>query len=444
MNRLHRDENGATGAVVLFVLLFALLPAGAVAVDLGNVWQVRRVAATATDAASLAEARQQSLADPRPPGEYNCGTDWSSLLHTNVPDRVVPADHAGGLEGNSSCVVHVTGPGTGYVLVEAALQADTFFARMFGRGAQLVPASSGAMYGFATAVDGLRPLAFCQNDPHIAAWIDGETADDDPLLHTEQGWHRVWIRSTAETACGGANNGNWGRLDFNGGGGGEQEFEDVLLNGFWEFSVAVGDCNDDNAIPGEPCPTEPGDPPAGAIRQLCEDETEFWAVVFSSTVGGSGNTTQYVVSGFVPLRIRGFQGLSGSPPNRHAWNGSTCGPTTERLTSPYGPGGGVGEGGDGTGGGAGPPADGDGGEGGGKGGGKDGGSTGTDGGGTGAGGGGNGDPGGDKFIEFEIRPAFLSGGSCCSASDSRLPPAIRRCTVDIDPQTAQDRCDPTS
>ena len=320
MKRLHEDEQGATAVMVAFVL-FVLMAAGAIAVDLGNAWRVRQIATTATDAASLAEARRQAFVD-LPTGQ--CDPAWTELLASNAPAADLDA---------STCSVQPTGSGTGYVVIETTVQAETFFARLFGIDSQEVYASSGAMFGYTNAAEGVRPIALCANNAHIRNWLDPELSDDEPTEHETAVdgaiWHIVPITSTAGSGCSdGEGAGNWGWLDFTPPAGGLSELKEVLEKGFHEFPITVDDCNapdptEDRCAPSDGDPFARGNPndTDQGVSYLCNNEVPFWAVVYS-LAEGTGQNTRYTIETFVPLIIRGYK----SPSAMYRWD-SAAGPT---------------------------------------------------------------------------------------------------------------------
>jgi hypothetical protein len=274
-----RDERGVS-AVIVAVSMVAIFGAAMLSVDAGNLWQTRRNAVTATDAAALRAAADVAL-DPALIGGTDCGPNWSALLNRNVP--VV------GTQPSMTCqAFHPVNATTGYVTVSGTLLSQAKFSRVLGIGDQRPFSSSSAMFGYTPDVVGLRPLGICNNNHHVQEWLQLKAgtlsqAAYNLLPVTEyldasyvpprighpgilEGYtpqvgkviHRIWFdKSPAEVNnCGGTTPGNWGFQDYDGGNNATSDLVDWFLNGY-QGVVSVGDC-DPATNGGQPCDGNPG------------------------------------------------------------------------------------------------------------------------------------------------------------------------------------------
>ncbi len=225
VGRVWTDEQGATLALVAMLLL-AMLGLVALVVDLGRMRLVRQGLVPAADAAALAAA--QDLADRPWDHSGACATAGAYVMANAPVSEVV------------DCTVAPSGLG-GSVTVAASQDLSTSFVTE-PNGVEATVASSTAIWGAPSSVDGLRPIGFC---------YDGSSFLQDLIDHPRSWITYIEVPFTPEssTACGGwALGGNFTSLDFESG-------SDLGLVSQWTTSgypegVAFGalgasDCDDD-------------------------------------------------------------------------------------------------------------------------------------------------------------------------------------------------------
>ncbi len=198
------SESGAV-AVIVALLMVVLVGMTALVVDVGQMHLARRQMVNAADAAALAGAQELALGNAA--GVAGLGSQYA-IDNGSDPDLTV-------VEVDGSRVVASTGTNVEYG-----------FARIFGLTDGDVKARAVALVGPVGAMEGLRPIAFREEEYQLAL--------DDP--DTELlGKHEV-------------GSGNWGALDFDGLGtykalfSNPNRFDDHLRDG-WPRSVAIDDPN---------------------------------------------------------------------------------------------------------------------------------------------------------------------------------------------------------
>lgn len=242
ISHVLRDESGAT-AVFVALLLPVIFGMVVLTVDAGNLWQTRRDVITATDSTALSEARSAFLGEST---GANCTTDWdggSSLLDTN----------ADGTLSDTSCGATRLPNDTGYVTVRTREEAQLFFAPTIGLGdSSQVYSLSAAMFAYPLNFTGAAPITFCDQNGHLQV-------PENPVYHLANGYwkdvagnvsltsvvggteiHRFYFGKDDSDDCG-ESEGNWGWLDFDGGGGGAAEIVDWLLDGYTGSQIDYGD-----------------------------------------------------------------------------------------------------------------------------------------------------------------------------------------------------------
>lgn len=280
--RLRDDEHGAVAATVA-VSMLALVGTTMLAVDGGNVWSSRRNIVVDTDAAALAAARDliegacsaSDIADAQALAEQ--------VLLDNDPLTVLTAPAA-----------IVCNEWAGRVAVSAERATNLTFGGLAGVPTVDVASTSIAQYGQVASGEGLRPIAICNKDPHFLEFLRdrGDITDQGiiDLLGGQEGQdlldlvdqvegdvsehptsgpdgnylpgtdvHRVYFTRQSQTIGCGDSAGNWGWLDFDGGGGGAQQVRHWLEFGY-DQPITVG-ANEDCApeVSGETdCLGEPG------------------------------------------------------------------------------------------------------------------------------------------------------------------------------------------
>jgi hypothetical protein len=196
--RRLRQEEGAV-AVLVGMLLFVLIGAAALAIDLGSGYATKRSLVTDLDAAALAGAR--TMADELRSDRGACDGGPSAGLRAAVDGAVGQLVAANG--GTTDVVDVEVDCDRRTVRVRGDKQAQTTFAPLLGVD-EIRPAG----YAMAKAVDSgggpILPLTVCKDAPEIAAFLGPSAAPG--LLAT------LPHESTAGDICGGSesNYGYWG------------------------------------------------------------------------------------------------------------------------------------------------------------------------------------------------------------------------------------------
>lgn len=302
-SRFATDERGVAGTMVA-ILLVVLLGSGAVAVDLGNLWASRRHAVTASDAGSLATAKEYAL------GRNGCGN--------GTPEEYVEERNDAGLV---SCEHRVVGANSGLVTVWAAIPVDFQFASIFGVDDRDAASGTTTAYGLLGNAAALRPMGVCMEHPIILAWYEALSNGITQWDPANNGFTDPNIYNDNETlgGCDGAP-GNWGMLDLNcqldGSGDCEDPDNSDKETQTW---VAVG------CLPNEPskswCPNGVDIPSeitgdvgtlAGSIGDelavLQASQTHFCLPVFDKNPDrGVGQNAVFSVVDTVPVIVKDFK-----------------------------------------------------------------------------------------------------------------------------------------
>lgn len=315
--RCGHDQSGAA-AIIVALSLVAIMAAAMLTIDAGMLWTQRRTVATASDAAALAEARRAALLPGRPSA---CGSQWVTMLSRNTNAQADPI---------SCTVLAGTRAGQAAFEVKARLASPVGFGAALGVRDAEAFASSVARYDpVAILLSGARPMGLCTEGPHLLEWfsyLNGTLSADayhllrgtmpaHPLYSSAGVVHRIMYTKEQPLACGGAA-GNWGFIDFNGGNNSTGELRRWLRDGYNDNALAVGDCNADNAAPGEWCPGNTGaasNSISNALRALIG--TTFPLPLFDQ-VRGTGSNAEYRIAGFIGVILRGFR-VTGAEAGRY-------------------------------------------------------------------------------------------------------------------------------
>lgn len=286
--RFHGE--GGVSAVIATISLFAVFTALLLSLDAGNIWQTRRAIITATDAGALEQARTAALFGPA----AAC-VGYEAALRQNAGSDV---------EGVGCTVVPGPTANTGYVTVEGRKPAAVRFGGIYGQGDTSAYSSTTARWGFITALEGVRPVALCIQNEHVAGYLGTGL---DAGVHPSPGVHRVTYAKSNPAACGAKAPGNWGFLDLDGGSNSTFDLRAWLTSGF-AGTVAVGDC-DASGAPGTLCAGDTGSGSgaiASSLDTLVASGASFPIVIFDS-VSGTGSGVRYNVYAFLGVILRGYK-----------------------------------------------------------------------------------------------------------------------------------------
>jgi hypothetical protein len=275
----RRDERGAV-AVFVALVLTVLLGCGALAVDLGDLWQSRRHLVTATDAAALAAAQSAAL------GETACGAVDDQFVAANYDDATV-----------TGCTVEGAGTPQGLVTVDASAPVDVRFASVLGFDDQEVHAGTAAAWFIPAGAYSLRPFGLCKDHPAVASWLSSPDGQSSPTV--------VRYSKDSPDACGDAP-GNWGILDYDGGSNSTGEIQEWTRYGY-DGLVSVGE-----DVPGN---TGGFSPSLDSVLDEAIQGGRFALPIFDS-VQGTGSNARFHVYGFVGVELVSYQ-TSGPEENRY-------------------------------------------------------------------------------------------------------------------------------
>jgi hypothetical protein len=357
LTKLRNDERGIS-AVIVAVSLVGILGAALLSVDAGNMWQTRRTIIRGTDATALdqaifaAKTGATDCSDTATTFDGVTYQAWTEIMQVNTAGF----EFVDGIDPDCEFQAHPTIPGAGYVTVQSRKIADTRFGGIFGLGETKPYSFSAAQIGYPTAIKGLRPIGLCILNDHFQEWLayEGGSISESawlgmrgtaghPTSKAGRSYgtglvHRVLFEKDQPDECGAdaGSPGNWGFLDFDGGGnpsGGEGSLADWFLNGYDGLVSAPDDCDADGTSPdpaggaGDQCNGDPGavggndtgacntSNTAGAMRCIMSTPTnlkEFPIVVFDSAAdcqpgGAGGENCKYDIARYVFIRLWGFE-----------------------------------------------------------------------------------------------------------------------------------------
>ena len=332
MKRLCTDERGIS-AVVVAVSMIALFGATMLSLDAGNLWQSRRSMVTATDSSALTGARFVG-AQTAPLGSGPCPVSVQNTvvaqLTANQPTATLDA-----------CTLSNAAAHEGYITVDARKSVDVRFGGIFNIGNQSAFSSSSVRFGLPLGVTGLRPVAFCLDNPHVVEWLQLKNGtisqatfnalpSVDPLEHCllgvlgcgtnpDGGIHvvhkffleKTWDSKNSATSCGGAP-GNWGFMDYNGGSNQTNEIRDWFLSGFQSWPVAVGDC-DPNTAGSQGCLGNTGSGGNSLDTELNAVLNVPFAVLIYDTACCTGSGGSFDPWGFLGVILRTYTSTGTDP-----------------------------------------------------------------------------------------------------------------------------------
>lgn len=186
-----RDERGVA-AIIAVITLSLVFTMATIVLDSGSIWTTRQSLVTANHAAALAAARafEQGAVDPCDPDEYDeAEAEAFTVLRANDSEaRHSATDTPDGFEVALTNALDCLAPNgdlpTGHVRFDARLEAQAIFAHLLGVATLDTFASTTVQWGYITSLDGLRPIAICDQTnpprpvygtttapfPHFALW----------------------------------------------------------------------------------------------------------------------------------------------------------------------------------------------------------------------------------------------------------------------------------
>lgn len=283
LNRLRRDEEGAV-LVWVVIMMVALLGMGAIAIDAGYGFAVKRETSTAADASALAGAH---AAAQKYTGNGCAGvvSEAESVANDMVDANDLPGEPTSNPAATCDST-HIT------VSMDAKTVVPTFLGPIIGTDS-MAPHSSATAEVVGT-YGGLRPLSICGNDAGFSSGIPG------PGVH-----QTVYPKSSSiadQGTCGGAS-GNFGPVRFPDGNGSTPDLARWIRDGYTGA--------DPLSIPG-PIDGNTGagfnQQVTGELDKLIADNTIILLPVYSgwSDAGGNGNNAKVDSVGVVSVRLCGY------------------------------------------------------------------------------------------------------------------------------------------
>ena len=308
--RKHRGEEGAV-AVTVALLATVLVGVAAFTVDLGGAYLAKRDTANATDAASLAGAKELATVTG------TCATVASNATATNAARSSGDTYLADNVTSATRTVFDVTCDATGKTIqvhYGADAKVDRALSGVFGgKGKYTVARDATAGVGVATDANGMRPYAICAADvPALQAGGVRQIDFPNALCGNQPGnWYSIDCPPTSSNST--------------------QVLADNTRNGCDEdisiidtssattdaqrISILQANCPKLQADPG--CLTaNTGNLPSNNITDAFDyllGKDILLPVFFKGSVVGNGNNARYPVYAFVGVTVCGyhFQNKSG-------------------------------------------------------------------------------------------------------------------------------------
>ena len=277
-----RDERGAI-AVVIAICSVVMFGMAAFVLDTGNLWTSRRHLITATDSAALGAAEDYAV------GTAGCASSAPSLLTANYAGAAL-----------TGCVYTAgSGSGSGYVTVTGGHSVNFSFAQIFGLSSSTVHSTTTAAFGLPTGLTGLRPLGLCNASPAFQQWIHSNMTTP----YTAQ----ITYSKASPTDCGANVPGNWGVIDFDGGGNSNNDTKNWIQNGY------PGEVDSNTWIPGDPGAFS--NSLGSGLDYLQSTGQVFQLPVYDSDTG-NGNNASFHIIGFVSVKLIAYK-ATGSQASRY-------------------------------------------------------------------------------------------------------------------------------
>ncbi len=269
-----------SGQVVVLVALLstALASTLVLAVDFGIAYQGRRQMQTSVDAAALA-------------GAVDIAEGGSQEIA-----RATVAEYVARNLDEPIGSVEISFPDSERVTVDAKIDRQTFFARLFGKQTMRVGAQATASMGLAGSVNNLVPIIVPESsiEGHIGPSNSAvfELGEDRPTGQDNQG---------ETTSAGSPQMGYFWLADFDSVSNGTSDYRDWIINGYPGL-VEVGSVANGTGVRGAL---------ESALAERMNIDPAVVLPLFDYTEGG-GHIGSYHVTGFAEFVITGFE-LNGNP-----------------------------------------------------------------------------------------------------------------------------------
>jgi len=298
---LHARERGAT-AVFVALLSLALMAAGAVSVDVANMWSDRRQLQNGADAGALAIA--QACAKNKP----GCSTD---------PATATGFAEANKNDGVASAVVQSLSLTAGEVTVGTEDATEHWFAPIVGLQASTdITASATASWEVTSGGTSSLPLTFS-----ICEIVElANAAGTDFVFNSASGKYELVQESTVQSVIYLAHPGSSSAKEnpCNPSPSGA-----VVPGGFSWIDADSGACSATTSI-GQVVGSDPGNPGPAACTEA-HLQSLIGKVILLPIFGqssGSGNNATYTIYGYVGFKLSGYLLQSAGGPK--SYNSSGC------------------------------------------------------------------------------------------------------------------------
>lgn len=311
--RVHLVSPGADGrrdqgavAIIVAIMAILIMALAAFALDIGNAYAQKRQLSVAADAASLAAAAK--VGEAIPPGQPCTASLLSSLNdgkgHVGAQAIAQAAadatNTANSRQGNVGTITvdpptceknKATDPAPNavQVVVSNTRAVKTFLAGAIGIGTSNPVATATARYYRAPTSGGLRPWAVCDDTVQAA-----QNAPDQTFWTGIDKMPKVGVGP-----CGTSAAGNWGAVDFNGGGNSAGDLADWTLNGY------PNPVDIPSTIPADPGVSNKSELRT-AFQKLIGTVALFPSVTGFSSGSGNGNNATFDAIGIATLRVCGI------------------------------------------------------------------------------------------------------------------------------------------
>lgn len=311
------DDTGAV-AVLVAILMSLFLVLTAFALDIGNAYANVRQLSVAADAAALSAAAKVGSLYPQ--GTACTAAGLTAINATSVAQAEADKKNTDNTKSGVSApvepvVVRCVGTDAIEVVVRNNRTVRTALAGIIGIDTMKPNSTATARYQRQPVGGGLRPWAVCATD------VQASQANPNTTYWTALG---NWSTKDTTGICGSSAPGQWGSVDFDGGGNGAPDLADWTLNGYPGQVV----------IPNSYLPADPGKTNSNGVRDALQSLVGQVNLFPSVTgISGSGNNAVFNAVGIATLKVCGIV-YNGSIYNAGSdcWTTPTPSTTTSSTT----------------------------------------------------------------------------------------------------------------
>lgn len=284
------DDTGAV-AVLVAILMSLFLVLTAFALDIGNAYANVRQLSVAADAAALSAAAKVGSLYPQ--GTACTAAGLTAINATAVAQAEADKKNTDNTKSGVSApvdpvTVRCAGSDSIEVVVNNNRTVRTALAGIIGIDTMRPNSTATARYQRQPVGGGLRPWAVCATD------VQASQANPSTTYWTALG---NWSTKDTTGICGSSAPGQWGSVDFDGGGNGAPDLADWTLNGYPGEVV----------IPNAYLPADPGKTNSNGVRDALQSLVGQVNLFPSVTgISGSGNNAVFNAVGIATLKVCGI------------------------------------------------------------------------------------------------------------------------------------------